>query len=55
MTSYRSLHEGWTVSGGDLSGVPAVIPGCVHTDLLAAEGAYARLYSAQFAQPVADV
>ncbi|XVV11653.1 glycoside hydrolase family 2 protein [Actinoplanes sp. CA-131856] len=36
MTSYRSLHEGWTVSGGDISGVPATVPGCVHTDLLAA-------------------
>ncbi|XVU24417.1 glycoside hydrolase family 2 protein [Actinoplanes sp. CA-054009] len=36
MTSYQSLHEGWTVSGGDVSGVPAVVPGCVHTDLLAA-------------------
>lgn len=36
MTSYRSLHEGWTVSGGDLSDIPATVPGCVHTDLLAA-------------------
>jgi beta-mannosidase len=36
VTSYRSLHEGWTVAGGDISGVPATVPGCVHTDLLAA-------------------
>ncbi|MFG1988892.1 glycoside hydrolase family 2 protein [Actinoplanes sp. NPDC048988] len=36
MTSYQSLHEGWTVSGGDLADVPATVPGCVHTDLLAA-------------------
>ncbi|MEV4343348.1 glycoside hydrolase family 2 protein [Actinoplanes sp. NPDC049596] len=36
MTSYRSLHEGWTVSGGDVPAIPAVVPGCVHTDLLAA-------------------
>ncbi|MDY7086318.1 MAG: glycoside hydrolase family 2 protein [Actinomycetota bacterium] len=36
MTSYRPLHDGWTVSGGDISGVPAAVPGCVHTDLLRA-------------------
>nr|WP_296067550.1 glycoside hydrolase family 2 protein [uncultured Actinoplanes sp.] len=36
MTSYRPLHEGWTVSGGDVSGLPAEVPGCVHTDLLRA-------------------
>ncbi|SNY12497.1 glycoside hydrolase family 2 protein [Paractinoplanes atraurantiacus] len=36
MTSYQSLHEGWTVSGGDLVDVPAAVPGCVHTDLLTA-------------------
>ncbi|WP_106125783.1 glycoside hydrolase family 2 protein [Pseudosporangium ferrugineum] len=36
MSSYRPLHEGWTVSGGDVSGVAAAVPGCVHTDLLAA-------------------
>ncbi|MDT5030931.1 MAG: beta-mannosidase, partial [Actinoplanes sp.] len=35
-TSYRALHDGWTVSGGDLRHVPAGVPGCVHTDLLAA-------------------
>lgn len=36
MTSYRPLHEGWTISGADVSGVPASVPGCVHTALLAA-------------------
>ncbi|MBM2617484.1 glycoside hydrolase family 2 protein [Actinoplanes sp. LDG1-06] len=36
MTSYRPLHEGWTLTGGDISGVPATVPGCVHTDLLRA-------------------
>ncbi len=36
MTSYRPLHEGWTVSGADLSGLAATVPGCVHTDLLRA-------------------
>ncbi|MGX6606956.1 glycoside hydrolase family 2 protein [Micromonosporaceae bacterium Da 78-11] len=36
MTSYRTLHEGWTLTGADVSGLPATVPGCVHTDLLAA-------------------
>ncbi len=36
MTSYRALHQGWTLSGADVSAVPATVPGCVHTDLLAA-------------------
>ncbi|WP_250001844.1 glycoside hydrolase family 2 protein [Actinoplanes sp. M2I2] len=36
MTSYQPLHEGWTLSGADLAGIPAVVPGCVHTDLLRA-------------------
>jgi beta-mannosidase len=36
MTSYRALHEGWTLSGGNLHEVRATVPGCVHTDLLAA-------------------
>ncbi|MET0425615.1 MAG: glycoside hydrolase family 2 protein [Actinoplanes sp.] len=36
MNSYRSLHEGWTLSGADVSELPATVPGCVHTDLLAA-------------------
>ena len=34
--SYRALHDGWLVSGADVAGVPATVPGCVHTDLLAA-------------------
>ena len=34
--SYRPLHDGWTVSGGDVTRLPASVPGCVHTDLLAA-------------------
>ena len=50
MTSYRALHFGWTLSGavpgtsegaenpdpGAVHDVPATVPGCVHTDLLAA-------------------
>jgi beta-mannosidase len=44
MASYRSLHDGWFLqpAGGDVpaevsaSPVPATVPGCVHTDLLAA-------------------
>ncbi|MEU4534831.1 glycoside hydrolase family 2 protein [Streptosporangium sp. NPDC023825] len=34
----RALHDGWTLRqvGGDISRVPATVPGCVHTDLLAA-------------------
>ncbi|MGW5263278.1 glycosyl hydrolase 2 galactose-binding domain-containing protein [Microbispora sp. NPDC004025] len=44
MSSYRPLHDGWTVtavsSTGQLrpvvAGLPAIVPGCVHTDLLAA-------------------
>src|SRR5918995_1782527 len=31
-----SLHDGWTLSGAAHAGVPASVPGCVHTDLLAA-------------------
>ena len=34
--SYRPLHDGWALSGADVSGLPATVPGCVHTDLLAA-------------------
>ena len=33
---YRALHEGWTMSAAEFSDVPATVPGCVHTDLLAA-------------------
>ncbi|GAA3537736.1 glycoside hydrolase family 2 protein [Nonomuraea rosea] len=36
MSSYRPLHEGWTLSSRDLAELPASVPGCVHTDLLAA-------------------
>ncbi|GGK98754.1 beta-mannosidase [Mangrovihabitans endophyticus] len=43
MTAYRPLHEGWTLAGADLSDIPATVPGCVHTDLLAA-GAIADPY-----------
>ena len=38
-TSYRPLHDGWTVRPADGDAVPrvaATVPGCVHTDLLAA-------------------
>ncbi|WP_117209057.1 glycoside hydrolase family 2 protein [Allorhizocola rhizosphaerae] len=31
---YRRLHDGWTLDFND--GIPATVPGCVHTDLLAA-------------------
>ncbi|MFI7368854.1 glycoside hydrolase family 2 protein [Actinoplanes sp. NPDC049668] len=36
VTSYRALHDGWAVTGGDVDSVAATVPGCVHTDLLAA-------------------
>jgi len=36
VTSYQPLHEGWTLSGADVDGLPATVPGCVHTDLLRA-------------------
>ena len=36
VTSYRALHEGWSLTGADVSAVPATVPGSVHTDLLAA-------------------
>ncbi|HEV2778319.1 MAG TPA: glycoside hydrolase family 2 protein [Actinophytocola sp.] len=39
MTGYRPLHDGWTLSstaGPGVAGLPATVPGCVHTDLLAA-------------------
>ncbi|GAA0911998.1 glycoside hydrolase family 2 protein [Nonomuraea longicatena] len=32
----RTLHQGWTLTGSEFSGVPAAVPGSVHTDLLAA-------------------
>ncbi|MGI5288521.1 glycosyl hydrolase 2 galactose-binding domain-containing protein [Nonomuraea polychroma] len=34
--TYRPLHDGWTLSSQDITGVAASVPGCVHTDLLAA-------------------
>ena len=36
MHSYRPLHDGWALTGGDVDSVAATVPGCVHTDLLAA-------------------
>ncbi|GAB1642684.1 glycoside hydrolase family 2 protein [Krasilnikovia sp. MM14-A1259] len=36
MTNWTTLHDGWTVSGAHVRAVPATVPGCVHTDLLAA-------------------
>ncbi|WP_067505472.1 glycoside hydrolase family 2 protein [Actinoplanes sp. TFC3] len=36
MPSYRELHEGWILTGGDVTDVAATVPGSVHTDLLAA-------------------
>ncbi|HEX8346439.1 MAG TPA: glycoside hydrolase family 2 protein [Actinoplanes sp.] len=39
MTAYRPLHDGWTVApatGDAVPQIPATVPGCVHTDLLAA-------------------
>ncbi|MCK2217520.1 glycoside hydrolase family 2 protein [Actinomadura sp. ATCC 31491] len=38
--NHRPLHDGWTLSSEEaadlITGVPATVPGCVHTDLLAA-------------------
>jgi beta-mannosidase len=31
----KHLHEGWTISGADVTSLPASVPGCVHTALLA--------------------
>jgi beta-mannosidase len=41
LSELRILHEGWTVTAGagakaDVDGVPATVPGTVHTDLMAA-------------------
>ena len=36
MSTYRPLHDGWTLHPGEVHDVPATVPGCVHTDLLAA-------------------
>ncbi|MDP9797275.1 beta-mannosidase [Catenuloplanes nepalensis] len=35
MGSYRALHDGWTLTGASHE-IEAAVPGCVHTDLLAA-------------------
>ncbi|GAA0539390.1 glycoside hydrolase family 2 protein [Paractinoplanes ferrugineus] len=32
----KHLHEGWTIAGGEITDLPATVPGCVHTALLAA-------------------
>ncbi|MGJ6969352.1 glycoside hydrolase family 2 protein [Streptosporangium sp. G11] len=40
---YRPLVDGWTLSGADHHEISAAVPGCVHTDLLAA-GAIADPY-----------
>jgi beta-mannosidase len=37
MSSYLALHHGWTLTDVTTGrSVPATVPGCVHTDLLAA-------------------
>ncbi|MET8336398.1 glycoside hydrolase family 2 protein [Streptosporangium canum] len=40
MSTYRPLHDGWTLAAVSkdvrIAGVAATVPGCVHTDLLAA-------------------
>jgi len=36
MTSYRALLDGWSLTGAEVQRIPATVPGCVHTDLLAA-------------------
>ncbi|WP_405014720.1 glycoside hydrolase family 2 protein [Kitasatospora sp. NBC_01539] len=40
MTAFRALHDGWTLTAVSqdvqIADVPAAVPGCVHTDLLAA-------------------
>ncbi|MGJ6963976.1 glycosyl hydrolase 2 galactose-binding domain-containing protein, partial [Streptosporangium sp. G11] len=40
MSIYRPLHDGWTLTAVSedvrIAGVAAAVPGCVHTDLLAA-------------------
>ncbi|WP_433204559.1 glycoside hydrolase family 2 protein [Dactylosporangium sp. CS-047395] len=36
MSELRPLHSGWTVRSSELGPFPAEVPGCVHTDLLAA-------------------
>jgi len=40
LSTFRALHEGWTLTAVShdtrIAEVPATVPGCVHTDLLAA-------------------
>jgi beta-mannosidase len=40
LSKYRPLRDGWTLTAVsdevDIAGIPATVPGCVHTDLLAA-------------------
>lgn len=41
MSAKRTLHEGWTLTAGEgsriaVDGLSAAVPGCVHTDLMAA-------------------
>jgi beta-mannosidase len=36
VSGYRALHDGWSLSSAEVGPLPASVPGCVHTDLLAA-------------------
>ena len=57
-TSFVIAHRLSTIRDADVILVMesgAIVEQGTHDDLLAAEGAYARLYAAQFAQAVAEV